>query len=112
MSIKKEKLEKFWNYFQKTTSILTLVLMFLVIYSFTVSPSRAEESRSSYNYNFPIIGDTIKYPDFRYASQRAIPAVVNIKTTFIYKNIYYDDFFAPFYDFFKFFGGPRESKPL
>ena len=105
MGIKKEKLEKFWNYFQKTTSVLTLVLMFLVIYSFTASPSRAGESRSTYNGNFPIIGDTIKYPDFRYASQRAIPAVVNIKTTFTYKNIYYDDFFAPFYDFFNFFGG-------
>ena len=56
MSIKKEKLEKFWNYFQKTTSVLTLVLMFLVIYSFTASPSRAGESRSTYNGNFQLLG--------------------------------------------------------
>ena len=111
--MKKEKVEKFWNYFQKVMSVCTLVLFFIVIYSFTASPSKASENRNNYNYEkYAIIGDTIKFPDFRYAAKKAIPAVVNIKTTFTFKNIYYDDFFAPFYDFFKFFGGPSREQTI
>ncbi len=110
--MKNEKVEKFWDSFQKTTSVLTVVLMFLVIYIFTVSTSRANDGNSSYFKDLPTITDTIKYPDFRYAAKKAIPAVVNIKSTFTYKNVYYDDFFAPFYDFFNFFGGLNREQTI
>ena len=36
------------------------------------------------------------------AADKAIPAVVHINTSFTRKNAYYDDFFAPFLDFFNF----------
>lgn len=38
--------------------------------------------------------------DFTLAAEKAVPAVVHIKTSFTQKNAYYDDFFAPFYNFF------------
>jgi len=39
--------------------------------------------------------------DFTFAADKSVPAVVNIKTSFTQKNSYYDDFFAPFNDFFQ-----------
>jgi Do/DeqQ family serine protease len=38
--------------------------------------------------------------DFTIAAEKSVPAVVHIKTSFTRKNAYYDDFFAPFYNFF------------
>ncbi len=42
------------------------------------------------------------YPDFRYAAQLSVHAVVHIKTSFQQKNTYYDEYFGfdPFRDFF------------
>ncbi|HPE99139.1 MAG TPA: Do family serine endopeptidase [Bacteroidales bacterium] len=45
----------------------------------------------------PVPGDPV---DFTMAADKSVPAVVHIKTSFTRKNAYYDDFFAPFYDFF------------
>ena len=47
-----------------------------------------------------IILSTSDPVDFVFAAEKAVPAVVHIKTSFTQKNAYYDDFFAPFYDFF------------
>ena len=45
----------------------------------------------------PAPGDPV---DFTMAAEKSVPAVVHIKTSFTRKNAYYDDFFAPFYNFF------------
>lgn len=52
-----------------------------------------------------------KYVDFTVAAEKTIHAVVNIRTEFQQKNVYYDDFFGfdnPFYNFF--YGSPNYNQ--
>ena len=48
--------------------------------------------------------------DFTASANLAVPAVVHIKTTFQNRNAYYDDFFAPFYEYFNM--RPGYNQPL
>lgn len=48
--------------------------------------------------------------DFTFSANMAVPAVVHIKTTFQSRNSYYDDFFAPFYEYFNM--NPGYNQPL
>lgn len=63
---------------------------------------RTNKELPTINERAPIIQTSQAYtpPDFTTAAELSVPAVVHIKTIFKRKNAYYDDFFAPFYDFF------------
>lgn len=73
---------------------LTAGLIFLLLSAGMVSESLAVNASTTLTAS---PGDPV---DFTSAAEKSVPAVVNIKTSFTQKNAYYDDFFAPFYDFF------------
>ncbi len=67
-------------------------LMMMGVQAESMSISAIENMKMDAN------GDPV---DFTFAADKSVPAVVNIKTSFTQKNSYYDDFFAPFNDFFQ-----------
>lgn len=84
-------------------SVIAGFLGGVVGYSF-ISPKSKYEFQ---NTGIPV--QTVQYssenrtsflPDFTYAAEVAVPAVVHIKTAFTKRYVYYDDFFSPFFDFF------------
>lgn len=79
----------------------------LRIYQPTSAPKLPETNQQLRTVPASFSGGTT---DFTVSANMAVPAVVHIKTTFQSRNSYYDDFFAPFYEYFNM--RPGYNQPL